>query len=87
MPGVATFYQPLKALPFELLAKISQYLCNRHEIHGYIVDARSLAAFSASSRMLREVAQELLFREVLITSEHQLRALATSSPKLLWQVR
>lgn len=87
MPGLTTFYQPLLALPVELLTEIARRVPDRHELYGYIVDARSLAALSASSRTLRSVAQEMLFKEVLITSERQLKALAINSKRLLSHVR
>lgn len=87
MPGLPTFYQPLLALPTELLAEVARHVPDRHELYGYIVDARTLAALSASSRTLRSVVQEMLFREVLITSERQLKALAMNSKRLLSHVR
>jgi len=87
MPGLNTFYQPLLALPTELLVEVARHIPDRHELYGYIVNARSLAALSASSRALRSVAQEILFKEVLITSECQLKALAMNSKKLLSHVR
>jgi hypothetical protein len=87
MPGLTTFYQPLLALPVELLAEVARHVPDRHELYGYIVNARSLAALSASSRTLHGVAQEMLFKEVLITSERQLKALAMNSKRLLSNVR
>lgn len=87
MPGSELFEHPLAYLPVELLSKIAYEVPERHERFGYVVDARPLASLARVSQVLRGVAQSVLFREVIITSEHQLHALVNSPIELLESVR
>lgn len=73
----------LSTLPPELLCDIFSYVVARHETGGYVVDAQCLASLAVVCRSLRAVAQDMLFREVYITNEHQLRAVAQCPPHLL----
>lgn len=76
----------LSTLPPELLCDIFSYVVARHETHGYVVDAQCLVSLTLVCRSLRGVAQDMLFREVYITNEHQLRAIAHCPPRLLRHV-
>lgn len=87
MPGSAIYNDPIAALPFEILSKIAYDVAERHYTFDYVVDPRTLAALARVSKTLRPVAQELLFKEVLITSERQLHALVRSPLELLANVR
>lgn len=87
MPGSDLFQNPMAVLPIELLSKIAYDVPERHSQLGYVVDARGLAAFTRVSRVLRGVAQSVLFKEVVITSEHQLHALVNAPTELLEMVR
>lgn len=73
----------LSTLPPELLCDIFSYVITRHETGGYVVDAQCLASLTVVCRSLRAVAQDMLFREVYITNEHQLRTIAQCPPHLL----
>lgn len=74
---------PIMNLPNELLAEIANYIPIRHPKSGYVVEVKSLASLSATSRTMRAVATPLLFKEVVITNERQLHTLAGAPKDLL----
>lgn len=87
MPASDLFQDPIAVLPVELLSKIAHEVPERHEQLGYVVNARSLASLARVSRTLRGVAQPLLFKEIVITSEHQLHALVNAPVELLETIK
>ena len=62
------------SLPTELLEEIIIGTSLRHQHGGYIIEARSLSALSRVSRRLRAIVLPIMYREVVLTSEKQLRA-------------
>ena len=70
-------------LPNELLAEITSYIPTRHSKSGYVVEIKSLAALSATSRTMCAVATPFLFKEIIITNERQLHALAGTPKRLM----
>ncbi|KAF8304943.1 hypothetical protein DL93DRAFT_2172882 [Clavulina sp. PMI_390] len=87
MASQITSYKPTGALPYELLVEVAKNIPERHAIYDCAIELRDLAAFSACSRTLRTIGQEMLFQEVLITSENQLQALMRVPPRLLQQTK
>jgi hypothetical protein len=74
---------PIMTLPNELLAEIASHIPIRHSRSGYVVEVKGLASLSATSRTMCAVATPFLFKEVAITNERQLHALAGVSKDLL----
>ena len=75
------------SLPNELLSEIASYVPTRHSEFGYAVDSASVAALSATSQKMRAVTVPYLFRDVVISNENQLHALACVSEDLLALIR
>ena len=78
---------PIMTLPNEILSEIASYVPARHSQFGYAVEAKSIAALSATSRKMRAIAVPYLFRDIVITSEKQLFALSTINEDLLELIR
>lgn len=78
---------PIMSLPNEILSEIASYVPTGHPEFGYAIEAKSIAALSATSRKMRAIAVPYLFRDVVITSEKQLLALSTVNEELLDLVR
>lgn len=77
----------LTALPTELLLEIVINVPERHAHTGCVIEASNLAALSRASRTLRAVALPIMHREVILTSEKQLRSFQTMPKELLECVR
>jgi len=78
---------PIMTLPNELLAEIASYIPIRHSQSGYVIEAKSLASLTVTSRTMCAVATPFLFKEIAITNERQLHALARVSKDLLTLVQ
>jgi hypothetical protein len=78
---------PIMNLPNELLAEIASYIPTRHSKSGYVIEVKSIASLSATARAMCAVATPFLFKEVAITNERQLHALAGVSKDLLALIR
>ena len=63
---------PVITLPNEILSEIASYVPTRHSHFGYAVEAKSIAALSATSRKMRAIALPYLLRDVVVTSRKQL---------------
>jgi len=76
-------------LPNELLADIASYIPERHptDINHYVIESRSICAFSATSHAMRSISLPYLYGEVAITSDEQLHALADAPDHLLVHLR
>ncbi|KAF8328550.1 uncharacterized protein EI90DRAFT_3064554 [Cantharellus anzutake] len=73
---------PLLELPNELLSLIAEYVPGRHSVNGTVVESSDLSALSLASRKLRAISLSLLFRDIVITSDKQLSALARVDKQL-----
>src|ERR1700733_12031841 len=78
---------PIINLPNELLAKITNYIPTRRSKSGYVVEVKSLASLAGTSRTMCAVTTPFLFKEIAITNERQLHALARVSKDLLTLVQ
>lgn len=78
---------PIMTLPTELLCAIAAEIPTRHATNGYVVESANLASFRAVNRLFNTIALLLLFKEVTITSEHQLQTLESASEDLLDRIR
>lgn len=76
-------------LPDELLAEIASYIPERHpkDKNHYVINSRSIHAFSATSHTLRSIGLPYLYDEVAIASDEQLHSLADAPDHLLARIR
>ena len=85
--GMGPTKSHLSELPTEILLDIALNVSERHTHKGYVIEASNLAALSSVSRRMRAVTLPIMHREVVVSSEKQLRALGTMSKDLLACVR
>lgn len=78
---------PILGLPNELLAEIAGYCTAYHPSSEHAVDIQGIVALSAVSRRMRANAMPFLFKTIIITSEHRLKALSQLPVHLLALVR
>lgn len=74
-------------LPNELLSEIASYCTEWHPSANHATDVKSIAALSLTSQKLRANALPFLFRNVVLTSERQLKSLSGVSPQFLRMIR
>ena len=77
----------LTLLPTELLLEIATNVSERDTHAGYVIEASNLASLSRTSQRLRAVMLPIMHREVILTTEKQLRSFRTMPQDLLECVR
>lgn len=83
----STTYSHFLNLPTEVLLEIAVHVAEQQTETGYATGAPNLAVLSRVSRRLRTIALPIMHRNIILTSEKQLKALRSVPEQLLGSVR